>query len=225
MKKIILLSLLVLFCTLIFSSPIAVISGMKGDISISRNEERFNAKTGDLLNNNDELISGIESFASIRFIDNGATAKLFPNSVLVIHGENVDGKLSKRSSLERGNFLSKVNINSGPYVVETPNTVASVKGTEFLVGFENFITTVNVKSGEVDIESKVTGNTTSAGENEAFTIDEGGTIAGAQYVDPSSLDDFTDDVNPEDSIIESKIFEIEMIDKNGNIRKVRITYE
>ncbi|MCK9330049.1 MAG: FecR domain-containing protein [Candidatus Cloacimonetes bacterium] len=224
MKYLNLLIILFLFVGLFSESPIAVIAGMKGDVSVFRNEEKNTIKTGDLLYNADEVSSGIESFASIRFVDNGATAKLFPNSVLIIQGEFIDGKLSKRNILNKGSFLSKVNVDSGQYLVETPNIVASVKGTEFLVGYENLLSYIFVNSGEVEIENKITGDFLTAKNGQGYSINENGDISD---IDNQIIEDFQDDFDnetPENSF-ESKTFDIEIQDADGNIKKVRITYE
>ncbi len=225
MRYFIIFLLLSVTLSLFCSNPIAVISGMKGEISIIRGEEQLTAKTGDLLFDADEIVSGIESFASIRFVDNGATAKLFPNSILIVQGYVVDGKLSKKSSVEKGRFLSKVNINSGQYMVETPNTVASVKGTEFLVGYDNFMTNVIVRSGEVDIENKITGDTVTATSDQGYSIDENGQQEELSIDDIEEIDDDFGNEEVQESFIERKTFEVEIRDAAGNIKKVRITYE
>lgn len=216
MKKIFLVFFIVLF-SILSSEPIAVIAGMKGDISLTRDNKKIAVKTGELLLDSDQLLSGSESFAAIRFIDNGATTKLFPNSVLIIYATSVDGQLSKRNNLRSGKIHSNVNPLSGQYIVETPNTVASVRGTDFTTEYENNITTIDVNEGEVEIESKLTGEKERAYGQESYSVNQNGQIEKGVY-NPDS------DSEP-DTLDAENFLEIEVINNDGVIKKVRINYE
>ena len=156
MKKTIILILTVCFCSLIFAvDNVAITLKAKGDINLTRNEELKKINEGENLFNLDELESKSESFAVVKFVDGSSLIKLFPNSILTINTEEADGELNKKSSLKVGTLWAKVSKKTGLFEVDTPNTVVSVKGTEFTVEVDEYgRAALNVKDGEVIIKPK-----------------------------------------------------------------------
>lgn len=227
MKKYLLLITLSLICFYLGAQNIAVIAGMKGKIIIVRNNHNINAKTGEIIKNNDEIQSGEESYAAIRFVDNGATTKLFPNSILVINANKSGKTLNKTNSIVKGTAHSKVTPKTGNYIVETPNTVASVKGTDFLTAFENNITTVGVYEGEVEIKSKNTEKTVRSKANEVYSVDEKGNLNQAENNDflNNNQSQSQSNLTPPAPNPNQNILEIEIQKPDGTKKKVRITYE
>lgn len=227
MKKItytILVILISSICTFIYATNIAVVAGLKGKISLIRNNKTSVLKQGEILQNNDELRSSEESFAAIRFVDNGATTKLFPNSIMVISAQEAGNQLQKRNTIVKGTAQSKVTPQTGHYIIETPNTVASVKGTEFIVTFDGGKTFVGVKEGEVEIESKGSGKKTTAGKDEVYEVDENGNV------DEQEDSDYIENNEEEGQQLnapapQGNYLDIEIQKADGTKKKVRIHYE
>ena len=157
----------------------------KGDVILTHKEENLKAKDGSELENNDVLESKEESFAVVKFIDGSSVIKLFPNSILTISAEKTNGKLNKRSTMKLGELWAKVTKNTGEFIVDTPTTVVSVKGTKFVLfvdenGFTDLFTldgVVNMKNKKDNKEADVGKGQKahSTGENEIIlsVIEEG----------------------------------------------------
>jgi hypothetical protein len=139
MKRILILITLigVLSTVLLAENPIAVMVKMKGDVSLTRNTKKLTVKAGDVLYHNDKIQSGNASYAALKYVDNGAYLKIFPNSVVTIKINAEKGLSEKAATIEKGTIFSSINRKiKGHYVVESPTTVASVKGTKYLSNFD-----------------------------------------------------------------------------------------
>ncbi len=160
MKQILLIAGLVIlvstFC--LAESPVALTLRMKGDILLIRGDDESSLSEGTPLINQDILNSQDDSFAFIKFIDDGATLRLFANTILTINTEREEEKLNKSSFLRIGNVFLNVNSRRGNYEIETPTTVASVKGTEGFVEAEDDGTTYVVTLKSVfEVENTISG--------------------------------------------------------------------
>ncbi len=157
MKKIIFISLMILIFTisLLAQESVGIVLKVKGDVVLTHKEEDLNAKDGTELENKDVLESKEESFAVVKFIDGSSVIKLFPNSILTINTEKVNGKLNKKSTMKLGELWAKVTKNTGEFVIDTPTTVVSVKGTRFVLFVdENGFTDLYTLEGVVRMENK-----------------------------------------------------------------------
>jgi hypothetical protein len=137
-RMLILITLIgVLSTFLLAENPIAVMVKMKGDVSLTRNTKKLSVKAGDVLYHNDKIQSGNTSYAALKYVDNGAYLKIFPNSVVTIKINAEKGISEKAATIEKGTIFSSINRKiKGHYVVESPTTVASVKGTKYLSNFD-----------------------------------------------------------------------------------------
>lgn len=157
MKKIIFISLLLIIfaISLIAQEPVGIVLKVKGDVILTHKEEDLNAKNGTELENKDVLESKDESFAVIKFIDGSSVIKLFPNSILTVNTEKTNGKLNKRSTMKLGELWAKVTKNTGEFIIDTPTTVVSVKGTKFVLSIdENGFTSLYTLEGVVNMKNK-----------------------------------------------------------------------
>jgi hypothetical protein len=139
MKRILILItlLLVLATYLCAENPIAVMVKMKGDVTLTRNTKKVSIKVGDVLFHNDKIQSGSASYAALKYVDNGAFLKIFPNSIVSIKVDVDNGKLNKSANIEKGTLFSAINKKiKANYSVESPTTVASVKGTKYISNFD-----------------------------------------------------------------------------------------
>ncbi|MDA3813998.1 MAG: FecR family protein [Candidatus Cloacimonetes bacterium] len=191
MKKKIYVTLFVFIFTisLIAQESVGIALKVKGDVILTHAEENIKAKDGTELENNDTLESKDESFAVVKFIDGSSVVKLFPNSVLTINAKKTNGKLNKKSTVKLGELWAKVSKNTGEFVVDTPTTVVSVKGTRFVLsvdenGFTDLFTlegVVNIKNKKDDEEADVGAGQKahSTGENEIIlSVIEDGEMEG-----------------------------------------------
>jgi hypothetical protein len=139
MKRVLILItlLLVLATFLLAENPIAVMVKMKGDVTLTRNTKMVKVKVGDVLYHNDKIQSGAASYAALKYVDNGAFLKIFPNSIVSIKVDKDNGRWDKSATIEKGTLFSSINKKiKARYAVESPTTVASVKGTQYISSFD-----------------------------------------------------------------------------------------
>jgi hypothetical protein len=92
------------------------------------------AKAGMFLGAGDTIKTGDESFASVVFQDDGSRVKLGAVSTLTINAVRKQKQLDKSLFMESGKMWAKVTKKRGTeFQVKTPTSVASVKGTRFIL--------------------------------------------------------------------------------------------
>jgi len=226
MKQIILVCLiLMLVGVLAAAEPIAYLIQGKGSVSISRDKKAVKFKNGELLYNNDEIKTAGESFAAIKYMDGGAAIKIFPNSVVKLTAIKQGKQLNKSTSLQLGSLYSKVNNKiKGNYQVETPTTVASVKGTGFITKLSaSRQTIVIVMEGEVLLQHKESGKSKSVAPGSTGISDAQGNIE----IEKTKINDVSEtEMNEIESTNQEaqKTMKIQVTDDNGNIKYIEITY-
>ncbi len=225
MKRIVLLCMLfALIYTLNAADSVALLSASKGKVDISREAKAIKFKNGELLKNNDELRTGGESFAAYKYIDGSSTIKVFSNSLVRITANRSGKTLSKKVVVDKGSVFTSVKPKTGAFMVQTPTTVASVKGTGFLTklsdkGESMFIVT----DGEVEIKILNQDEVKSVPAGKTAVIDEAG-----NYEIRESTPDDTSAI--EEAEIESsqknepKLIRIPVVDEAGKTRYIEITY-
>jgi hypothetical protein len=138
-----------------FTATITDIGGTVKHVKNGTSEWQL-ASVGTALSTGDKVGSKESSWAEISF-SAGHKAKLGPNSFMVIN------QMDENTSLElfKGDLLSKVKKLSSAqtYEVKTPQSVASVKGTQFIViiNEESQQTQVMVYEGSVMAKELITG--------------------------------------------------------------------
>lgn len=169
MKNKILLILVLALITVSLSTEetVGLTLKVKGDVTLTHEEQDSKAKDGTELVNNDILESKEKSYAVVKFIDGSSVMKLFPKSILTINAEKEDGVLNKKSKIDLGELWAKVTKNTGDFIVDTPTTVISVKGTQFVlkVNEEGGTELLTIK-GIVNLKNKKDGNEADVGEGE-----------------------------------------------------------
>ncbi|MDP8204275.1 MAG: FecR family protein [Candidatus Tenebribacter mawsonii] len=203
--------------SLIAEESVGITLKVKGNVILTHEEEDLKAKDGAELENNDVLESKDESFAVVKFIDGSSVVKLFPNSVLTINAEKKDGKLNKRSNLKLGNLWAKVSKNTGEFVIDTPTTVISVKGTKFvLLVAENGSTNLYTLEGAVNIKNKKDGNEANVGKGQKASTSGEGEIIVSTIIE-GEMDEY--------DISSSEILNINLKNENGEKRSIEIEFE
>jgi hypothetical protein len=117
------------------AEAIAVIIKTRGSLSLIRNNKAAGQKIakGFRLEDQDKLVTQKESYAAIRFIDDASLVRIRENSTCTIQGKKEQNQVSKNIYLEAGTLFARVTRQKGKFQVSTPTSVASVKGTRFIV--------------------------------------------------------------------------------------------
>ena len=202
------------------SFPVAVVLKVKGELTLIRNNKELACPVGTTLEDKDKIRTKENSLGLIKFVDNSSEIRLFSNSEVEINTEQENGSLDKNLRLEGGSLLSNVNKKIvGKYSVSTTSTIASVRGTEFLVELTaDGVTKVTGFSGRVEVENRKTGETTLVTKGNTASSSEDGTLDRQK----------TESVNPEveeeiDQVFENNI-RIEFENEDGNTKTIILEY-
>jgi hypothetical protein len=115
---------------------IAYFGEVGGEVSVRRvnPETTMQAQVGMFLDAGDTVKTGEGGYASIIFQDDGSWVKLGENSQLTLNATRREQRLEKSSFLETGKLWAKVTKKKGSlFQIKTPTSVASVKGTKFIL--------------------------------------------------------------------------------------------
>ncbi|MEC9376714.1 MAG: FecR family protein [Candidatus Neomarinimicrobiota bacterium] len=176
---------LILF-SFVIGDKIAVTTKVKGTVELMAvgNKDYLNLKPGTVLSDGDKIRTGKSGFTAVIFIDDKTTLKLKENSEVVITGQRTAASISKKINMDAGTIRAKVSKQNTDFVIQTPTSVASVKGTDFwmitdpvsgdqVIGLEGLVGLVNNETGvEVDVTEGMTGMSTPDGQVDVVETDE-----------------------------------------------------
>lgn len=123
-----------------------------GEVSIQHNGASRSLLPGDSVESADVITTKAKSFAVVQFNELG-TLRIKENSVCSIEASNKDKRT--QISLSSGSVFSKVDklMKDESYQVKTFNSLASVRGTSFLVSANTVKADVQVLEGKVQVSS------------------------------------------------------------------------
>ena len=167
-------------------NKIAVTTKVKGLVEIMPiGKENFaNLKPGTILSDGDKIRTGSSGFTAIIFIDDKSTLKLKENSEAVITGQRSAQSIAKKINMDVGTVRATVNKQNSNFVIQTPTSVASVKGTDFwmitdpvdgdvVIGLDGVVTLTNNETGaEVDVTEGTSGSSTPDGDLDVEETEE-----------------------------------------------------
>ena len=167
----------IIFISWTHGNKIAVTTKVKGLVEIMPiGKDNFaNLKPGTILSDGDKIRTGSSGFTAIIFIDDKSTLKLKENSEAVITGQRSARSIAKKINMDVGTVRATVNKQNSNFVIQTPTSVASVKGTDFwmitdpvdgdlVIGLEGLVTLTNNETGaEVDVTEGTSGSSTPDG--------------------------------------------------------------
>tara|TARA_B100000945_G_scaffold195092_1_gene156783 strand:+ start:900 stop:1568 length:669 start_codon:yes stop_codon:yes gene_type:complete len=170
---------------LIYAEKIAVATKVKGEVELMRVGKKnfIELKPGNILDDGDKIRTGRSGFTSLIFIDDKSTLKLKENSEVVVNGQRTAASISKKINLDGGIVRATIKKQNIDFVIQTPTSVASVKGTDFwllsdldggdqIIGLEGLIGLVNLETGqEVDVTVGMTGLSTPDGQVTSIETD------------------------------------------------------
>ena len=193
--KLLSISLLLLSSNLI-ASKIAVATKVNGDVEIMPVDTKdfSQLKPGTILSDGDKIRTGNSGFAAIIFIDDKSILKLKGNSEATIAGRRTSASISKKINMDSGTVRATITKQNVDFVIQTPTSVASVKGTDFwllsdpisgdeVIGLDGIVNLINNETGEeVDVTEGNSGISNPDGS------------VGIEETDPNSIpDDPSDD--------------------------------
>ena len=236
--------------SLFANNEIALITKSKGIVDYKSNQSDVfikDIKNGLELYNDDLLKTGEDGFVMFVYLDDGSLVKIHKNSEIYIRGKIDNNKINKRLSVGNGIFRFDVKKQQGDeFTVVTPSSVASVKGTDFMVnvgqegdlfyGFDGFVEVKNKKSNVITrlsknnkIESLQTGNIIlePMTEQDFIIVEEIEIESGLENIDEDNLPDDEEggDAGESDQIeTVVKELKIKISNSSGDEKEIIIRY-
>jgi hypothetical protein len=142
------------------TASIAVVVKASGEVMLrsSSGGEETDLKSGMRLNDGDQIRTGEEGRAVLVYTDDRSQIKMLPETQLVLHARRTQNRVDKEVNLNLGTIWSKVTRQQGEFVVATPTSVASVKGTAWWTKLdETGLTTIITEEGLVGLRNLKTG--------------------------------------------------------------------
>ena len=181
----IIVPLLICISSFLIASKIAVATKVQGSVDLKEvGKKEFKVlKAGTILADGDKIRTGKTGFAVVIFIDDKSILKIKGDSEAVITGKRTAASISKKINMDGGTIRAIISQQDVDFVIQTPTSVASVKGTDFwmisdpfqgdqVIGIEGLISLVNMETGqEVDVSEGMTGSSTPDGQVVASETD------------------------------------------------------
>jgi len=197
--------------------PIAIVLKAKGSVNLTRGDDKpTRVKRGTKVYNEDKLSTAKRSLVALRFLDDKSTVRIRQNSTFVVQGEKENNSTIKNIVLEAGDIFASVAKQKSEFRIESPTSVASVKGTKFGVSFNTAIgsSTTYVLEGLVEVRSKKSGKVQSLGAKQKVVVNNKGEAEAGSF-EEGDFDEGSED--DEEAILEFQ-------DKDGNKKYLKLRF-
>lgn len=173
LRKTIIAALLSLNFALFLSAQdkLALTLKARGEVKLKRSQEanfKPNLAVGTPLYSEDHLKTGKDGMAVLVFLDDKSQIKVRENSEMIIRGQRSSTAIAKNISMSFGTLKAEVSPQrKGDFVIATPTSVASVKGTVFWVQSDPVNGDVFYGlSGQIEVTNNESGVTVVVGANQ-----------------------------------------------------------
>lgn len=184
------------------------------------------ARPGLALENQDLIQTGEGGFVTAVYLDDRTQIKVAPNSEFKFGGQRRANGINKKVAMNYGTLRATVAKQRGKeFLIATPTSVASVKGTDFIViadpdAGDAFL----ILEGIVEVTNNMTGITQTVTQNQTAHS----SVEGDVDVTETNSDDIPviDETDSGGGAIESNEREvrIEMIDPSGTVKELVIRF-
>ena len=218
-KSFVLVSVLIGIVAPVENKLIAVTTKAKGDVTFrSWDSKDYNdLKPAKTLNDGDHIQTGNDGFGALVYLDDKSTIKVKENTDFDVIGTRGKEGISKRIKINAGAIKAKIPKGSaGGFIIETPTSVATVKGTEFWLVTSTDGDQVFGLEGSVELKNTISGEVVMVGVNETGTSLATGEVNVAETI--------PEDVPTEAEEEEINEFEIEFEGPDGDQKTMKIRY-
>ncbi|MBZ0265928.1 FecR domain-containing protein [bacterium] len=176
-------------------------------------------KMGDLLDEGDFVKTGTDGFTSLIFTDDKSQVKIRPDSEIIISTDVQNGEtVGKKISMQVGQIFVDLDKPKGSFIIATPTSIASVKGTEFwILVTSDGMTQIITLEGVVEVTSRTTGETDDVGAGNSGRVGPDGNIE-IEEIDEEEVPTFGIQEGDTERI------EIQFQDEEGNTKRAIIQY-
>ena len=218
-KSFLLITVLIGIVVPVENKLIAVTTKAKGDVTFrSRDSKDYNdLKPAKTLNDGDHIQTGNDGFGALVYLDDKSTIKVKENTDFDVIGTRGKEGISKRIKINTGTIKAKIQKGkAGGFVIETPTSVATVKGTEFWLVAAPDRDRVFGLEGTVELTNTISGDIVTVGSNETGTS----LATGEVNVAPTIPEEIPAEIEEQ----EINEFEIEFEGPDGNKKTMKIRY-
>ena len=218
-KYLILITLLFGFVVPEENKLIAVTTKAKGDVTFRSWDSRDfnNLKPAAVLNDGDHIQTGSDGFGALVYLDDKSTIKVKENTDFDVIGTRGEQGISKKIKINTGTIKAKIyKGKASGFIIETPTSIATVKGTEFWLVASSEGDQVFGLEGFVELTNSISGDIVTIGTNETGISLPTGDVS----VSPTT----PEDVPAETEEQEINEFEIELEGPDGNKKVMKIRY-
>lgn len=218
------LMLILLFASGKSQDKIALILKARGETSIKRSADsdfKKGIQIGDNLYSQDKIKTGKDGFVVLVFLDDKSQIKIRENSEMVISGERGREFISKQVDMQFGTLKAEITpTRKGEFVIATPTSVASVKGTVFWVQSDPIMGDVFYGlSGSVEVVNNESGGVVVVGANQTGTSTPSGDV-NVEETTEGTIPEEDDNEEPE----VNNILRIQLRNPSGETKDVKIEY-
>jgi hypothetical protein len=182
------------------------------------------AKKGDMLYSGDQVRTGERSIAIVKFKDN-SMLRVRESSELKLFGETKDGVFSKTVNVSRGEFtfdIEKQKANE-KFTFSSPTSVAAIRGTKGTMNHGDLGDKIIILDGLVNLLNSFSNKNVDVGSGETGESNSDGTIF-VRKSTPEELNAAREAIGAGHGTGKAKQFDIELKDKDGNKKNLRIKY-
>ena len=174
------LMIFILFINFIFTAEsVALVMKKKGDVKykpFSSKDSSSNLEMSKSLFNQDQILTGLNGFTKVIYLDDGSTIKIHRESEVYIQGSIKNRRIIKQINITQGKMKFAINPQeSTDFRVVTPTSIATIKGTRFwvdcrgedgdsFIGLTGKVEVENAESGQIiELEPNTTVNSSPNG--------------------------------------------------------------
>ena len=222
-KSLLLLGMILIVQNTFAADKIALTLKARGDTKLKRATEaefKPNLQVGTTLSSDDHILTGKDGFAVLVFLDDKSQIRVRENSEMIISGTRSETAISKEISMQFGTLKAEISTQRrGDFVIATPTSVASVKGTVFWV-MSDPITgdTFYGVSGSVQVTNNESGAVIVVGANQTGTSTPDGNV----NVETTSADDTPEDT--EETTAPVNTLRIQLQNQQGEVKEIEVKY-
>lgn len=208
------------------ADKIALTLKARGEATLKRAEEedfKPTLKVGTSLFNEDHIKTGENGYAVLVFLDDKSQIKIRQNSEMVVSGTRSDQAINKQISMQIGTLKAEVSPQrKGEFVIATPTSVASVKGTVFWVMSDPvFGDTFYGVSGTIEVTNNESGSVVVVGANQTGTSTPDGNV----NVEETQDDDMPIEEDEEEDEEATNTIRIQLQNSQGDLKEIKIDYK
>ena len=168
-KSFVLISILIGILVPEENTLIAVTTKAKGEVSFRAWDANdfSDLKPAKVLNDGDHIQTGNDGFGALVYLDDKSTIKIRENTNFDVIGKRSKEGISKRLKINAGTVKAKIQKGeTSGFIIETPTSIATVKGTEFWLITSSEGDQVFGLEGLVELKNIISQNIVTVGVNQ-----------------------------------------------------------